>query len=379
MILSRNLTIPLILISLSLNAQRAELKVLFAGDIMGHDTQIASALAAGDSVYDYNPCFTCLKPYFTSADLVIGNLEVTLAGPPYKGYPRFSSPDELADALKEAGFHILLTANNHALDRELAGLERTHRQLDQKGILNTGTFTDTLDLVSRYPLLVEKNGILLALLNYTYGTNGLKVPPPAWINRIDTAQMRRDLHKAARAQPDFIIVNMHWGREYERMEHPSQSELARFLFGHGADAIIGSHPHVVQPIRGNGKGDLVVYSLGNFISNQRDRYRDGGIVFELRLEKAGDSTRVSSHGYLPVWVHRPQTPRGRLFTLLPAAIVSDTAATSALGMQEADKRSMGQFLMDTRLHLSGRTEIEPSWMESLKERVDSPGFGVRDD
>ncbi len=127
----------------SVAAQEARLKLVFTGDIMGHDTQIASALASGETGYDYHPCFQYLKPYFDDADIVIGNLEVTFAGPPYKGYPQFSSPDALADALKESGFDILVTANNHALDRRQSGLERTLEQLDQRGILHTGTFTDS--------------------------------------------------------------------------------------------------------------------------------------------------------------------------------------------------------------------------------------------
>ncbi len=166
----------------------SRLKLVFTGDIMGHDTQIASALATGKSGYDYQPCFQYLAPYLQDADLVIGNLEVTLAGPPYKGYPQFSSPDELADALKTAGFHILVTANNHALDRGRSGLERTLGQLDARGILHTGTFTDDRSRSLTYPLVVEKNGIRIALLNYTYGTNGLKVKPPSIVNRIDTAE-----------------------------------------------------------------------------------------------------------------------------------------------------------------------------------------------
>ena len=291
--MNRNWLISLIIsFSCAVVAQETRLKLVFTGDIMGHDTQIASALATGEEGYDYNPCFQYLKPYFDDADIVIGNLEVTFAGPPYKGYPQFSSPDELADALQEAGFDILITANNHALDRKQDGLERTLEQLDQRGILHTGSFTDPVARSLHYPLVVENNGIRLALLNYTYGTNGLKVPPPSIVNRIDTLQIRQDLLRAATAEPDFILVTMHWGEEYQRTENSTQREVAAFLFRNGADAIIGSHPHVVQPIRGEGKGNLVAYSVGNFISNQRPRYRDGGIAFELELVKRVKGERV---------------------------------------------------------------------------------------
>ncbi len=351
----------LIFLTLSLGAQETRLRLVFTGDIMGHDTQIASALATGGPGYDYNPCFQFLTPYLMDADLVIGNLEVTFAGPPYKGYPQFSSPDELADALKEAGFDILVTANNHALDGRQAGLERTLDQLDRRELLHLGTFKDAEERSSYYPLVVEKNGIRIALLNYTYGTNGLKVEPPAIVNRIDTVLMLRDLQKAALAQPDFILVTMHWGNEYALSESTVQQELARFLFRHGTDAIIGSHPHVIQPIRGNQSGDLVAYSMGNLISNQRNRYRDGGIAFELNLLKGPGGAEIEDHGYLPLWVFKPATSKGTLFTLVPAS--ADPSAFNGFEMTAQDRASMDQFLSDTRAMLQGHREVEPAWLE----------------
>ncbi len=341
--------------------EESRLKLVFTGDIMGHDTQISSALATGDQGYDYHPCFQYLKPYFAKADLVIGNLEVTFAGPPYKGYPRFSSPDELADALKEAGFDILVTANNHALDRSRGGLERTIEQLDRRELLHTGTFADSTARFMYCPLLFEKNGIRIALLNYTYGTNGLKVQPPAIVNMTDTTLIRNDLEKAFTAAPDFIIVTMHWGNEYQRVESSAQRELAAFIFDHGADAIIGSHPHVVQPIRGNSQGNLVAYSMGNFISNQRDRFRDGGIAFELELVKKETGTEIAGYGFLPIWVHKPVTEEGTLFTLVPAAV--DPDSIPALQMTGDEVIRMKQFLQDTRSLLEGNREIQPCWMD----------------
>jgi len=350
-------------LSCAVLAQETRLKLVFTGDIMGHDTQIASALATGEPGYDYHPCFQYLKPYFDDADIVISNLEVTLAGPPHKGYPQFSSPDALADALKESGFDILVTANNHALDRRQSGLERTLEQLDQRGILHTGTFINPNMRTLYYPLVVEKNGIRLALLNYTYGTNGLKVPPPAIVNRIDTAQIRQDLQKAFTAEPDFILVTMHWGDEYQLTENRKQRELAAFLFDHGADVIIGSHPHVVQPIRGDGKGNLVAYSMGNLISNQRNRYRDGGIAFEFELVKGvnGNGRDIVNSGYLPIWVHKPLKKEGTMFTLVPAAV--DSSSNPQFQMTTEEKNKMSQFLKDTRANLNGQREVEPYWIK----------------
>jgi len=349
------LLFPALFLLLSvLSAQESRLKLVFTGDIMGHDSQIASALNTGEEGYDYKPCFQYLRPYLQEADLVIGNLEVTLAGPPYKGYPAFSSPDELADALHWAGFDILVNANNHALDRGQKGLQRTIEQLNQRELVQTGTFPTPERRKFHYPLVVEKKGIRIALLNYTYGTNGIKEIPPAIVNRIDKVQIQSDLEKAATAEPDFILVCVHWGSEYQLNENSQQRDLARFMFRHGADAIIGSHPHVVQPIRGTGKGTLVAFSMGNLISNQRNRYRDGGILFELELVKGSQGAEIESYAYLPVWVWKPDTKKGPSFSLVPAN--SNASFLSQLGMSSADRELMLRFLSDTRTRLTGHKE-----------------------
>ena len=343
----------LIIGSSHLFAQESDqLTLIFAGDIMGHDSQIESALQMGNGTYDYQTCFKYVKPYLTSADIAIGNLEVTFAGPPFKGYPAFSSPDALAVALKDAGFDILVNANNHAIDRGQKGLERTLEVLDSLGIVQTGVFRNPAERRMEYPLVVEKNNIRLAILNYTYGTNGIKVTPPNIINYIDTLQIRQDLAKAASALPDFTIVMMHWGNEYERTENSLQQELAAFLLQNGADAIIGSHPHVVQPIRLY-DDKLVVYSKGNMISNQRKRYTDGGILVQLSLEKS-DRTRLTGYQYLPIWVHKAAMERGTSFSLVPAAI--DSIYYPSLQITSEDAETMRTFLQDTRENLSGVPE-----------------------
>lgn len=336
-----------------LSAQEpSSLTLLFAGDIMGHDSQIESALQMGDGAYDYSSCFKYVKPYISSADIAIGNLEVTFAGPPYKGYPAFSSPDALAYAIRDAGFDVLVNANNHAIDRGKAGLERTLYVLDSLGIIQTGVFRTPAERRTAYPLIIEKNNIRLALLNYTYGTNGIRATPPNIVNYIDTVEVRKDLEKAATARPDYTIVLMHWGLEYERTENSQQRELARFLLEHGADAIIGSHPHVVQPIRLYGD-HLVVYSKGNMISNQRKRYTDGGILVDLTLEKS-DSTRMTDYSYLPIWVHKAKTAKGTAFSLVPAAM--DSTFFRTMRITPEDATAMKTFLEDTRGNLEGVPE-----------------------
>jgi len=332
----------------------SRIKLVFAGDIMGHDTQINAAYNKDSGRYDYHECFRLIKPYLEEADIAIGNLEVTLAGSPYKGYPQFSSPDALADAIREAGFDVLVNANNHALDRGKDGLERTLNVLSDKGLIATGSFRseDCRDL--QYPLLIEKNNIMLAILNYTYGTNGLKADTPNIVNRIDTLLIQGDIQKVKTVHPDYIIACIHWGREYQRNEHVSQQDLAEFLFRSGVDAIIGSHPHVVQPVKiyypqqDSSRYNLVVYSLGNLVSNQRDRYRDGGILFELNLEKT-DQTVIRDFSYTPVWVNKPEINGKTIFQLVPGGI--NQASIDSLNFSETHLEKFLEFYGDTKEHL----------------------------
>lgn len=309
----KNYTLLFILLAIAgyaFGQDTTRISLLFAGDVMGHDSQIASAYDATTKKYDYTSCFKLLAPYVQNADLAIANLEVTLAGPPYKGYPQFSSPDALAVALKNMGFDALVTSNNHCVDRGRKGLERTIRILDSLDIPHTGTFIDTAERRMKYPLMIYKNGFSIALLNYTYGTNGLPVHKPNVVNMLDTALIRRDLNKARQSNPDVIIVFTHWGAEYQSLPSKAQKDLTNFCFRHGADLVIGAHPHVIQPMEWRkGSNKFVAYSLGNFVSGQRKRYTDGGSLAYLELEKVvftPDSSRttIDSAGYYLAWVHR---------------------------------------------------------------------------
>ena len=340
-----------------MGTRKNSLRIVFAGDVMGHDSQINAAYIDSSDTYDYKDCFYYLKPFLGDADIAVANLEVTLAGPPYKGYPRFSSPDALLDGLMNAGFNVLVNANNHALDRGSEGLERTQEVTGRKGMILTGSFISSGHREQTYPLILEKNDIMLAILNYTYGTNGLQADTPYIVNYIDTFMIQRDIEKVKLVEPDFVIASVHWGKEYQRQEDTLQRELAGFLFRQGVDVIIGSHPHVVQPIQytqsNTGFHHLVVYSLGNFVSNQRDRYRDGGIIFGLELEKT-DRTRISGFDYLPIWVHKPLQGDKRAFRLIPASLAEEKLQEA--GFTESELSGFRQFYEDTRMHLENVPE-----------------------
>lgn len=344
-----------------LSSDTSRLKIVFAGDMMGHMPQISAAYNDTSKTYDYTPVFEYVKTYITSADLAVVNLEVTLAGKPYSGYPQFSSPDQLADNLKKVGFDMLITANNHCVDRGKQGLERTIQVLDSAHIPHTGTFKDSTDKQKNNPLFMVKNNISLAFLNYTYGTNGISVQSPNLVNYIDTANIRRDIDVCKAHHADFIIVTLHWGIEYERYPNAAQRSVATFIRNCGANAIIGSHPHVIQPVErfyhAHDSTDYfpVVFSLGNFVSNQRDRYKDGGLIFELNLEKT-TATKTSSCLFLPVWVYRGTIKGKTDYRLIPPFKFEQ--ASSALSIPAADKTKCNEFFADTRLHLNNLKEVK---------------------
>ena len=276
------------------------LRLLFVGDLMQHQGQIDAARTAQG--YDYSACFAYVKEVISQADFAVANLEVTLGGKPYRGYPAFSAPDEYLTAIHDAGFNVLLTANNHCLDRGRKGLERTLRLIDSLHIPAAGTYTDIEDRRTRYPLLLEKKGFRIALLNYTYGTNGIPVPSPAVVNLIDTTVIAQDIEKARQLHPDVLLACMHWGVEYQSLPGKKQQKLAQWLFAKGVDHIIGAHPHVVQPIEVHTDSltrqkRLVAYSLGNFISNMSARRTDGGLMLQMEFVKNGtEKERTSLKG-----------------------------------------------------------------------------------
>ncbi len=321
-----------------------QLSLLFVGDFMQHVAQIEAAQT--DSGYCYNDCWQYVRDEISQADIAVGNFETTLGGKPYSGYPSFSAPDEFFTSLVDAGFDIFLTSNNHSLDTGKRGIERTISQMNKvENIAQVGTYIDRADRDKRYPYIFEKNGIKIALLNYTYGTNGLTETAPNIVNRIDTAIIAQDIAKAQAASPDAIIACMHWGIEYDQQPNKNQQNLADWLLAHGVDHIIGSHPHVIQPLElrqdSTGKEHLVVYSLGNYISNMKIRATDGGMMVRLVLEKDSSITRVADCGYSLVYTARPAKSGKKNFELIPAARPREEYS-------DAVKQGMQIFLDDTR-------------------------------
>ncbi len=318
---------------------------------MHHLPQMKSA-ETSDGGFDYSPCFAHVKDEVSAADFAIANLEVPLAGKPYSGYPCFSAPDEYARGIRDAGFDILLTTNNHAVDRGRRGAERTLHVLDSLGLAHFGTYRDSVDRSRSYPLLIEKNHIRIALLGYTYDTNGLPVTPPLVVNLIDREQIRADIQAAKAMDVDVIIACMHWGMEYRTLPEPAERDLADWMLAQGVDHIVGTHPHVVQPIEvrvnpsDTTSRHVVVYSLGNYLSNQspattRQALTDGGATLHLTLSKRRGVTKLADCSYSFVWVSRPQVSGLKDYRVLPAG-----AGESLTGPEE--RGLMATFLRGAR-------------------------------
>jgi len=320
------------------------LTLLFVGDLMQHQGQERAARKGGGA-YDFAPYYEALRADIEAADLAVANLEVTLGGAPYTGYPQFSAPDQyLTDALA-AGFDIMLTANNHCLDRRRKGLERTLTRLEEANVLHCGTYRTAQERVQNYPLFVEKNGIRIAFLNYTYATNGIPVDKPNVVNLIDREQIARDIAAAKAGEPDAIIACMHWGEEYWLTPTTAQKNLADWLFAQGVTHIIGGHPHVVQPmeVRTDSLGErhFLAYSLGNFVSNMTKVNTDGGLLVNLTLEKQNGQTRLVDANYRLFWVSRPALSGKRNFRVLPVDYPRDS-------LNAAERQRMSRFENNAR-------------------------------
>lgn len=301
----------------AIEEKTSTLSLLAVGDIMFHMPQIKSAYILEDGTYDFKDVFKYVKKYIESADISIANLETVVAGNDkgFFGYPTFNSPQETLEAIKYAGFDILVTANNHALDQGKEGLLNTIDFIEKEGMKNIGT--------NKKPdnqILIERiNDIEVALLAYSYGFNGLDYTLTEeefsyMVNRIDEDRIKEDILKAKDMGSDVIVAYIHWGNEYEREPSDFQLELGRKMVEWGANIILGSHPHVIQRseiIEYDGRDNFIIYSMGNFLSNQREenintKYVEDGVMVKIQIEKdfVKDETHIKEITYVPTWVRR---------------------------------------------------------------------------
>lgn len=320
------------------------IKMTVIGDIMCHNSQYKDAY--NGSTYDFSYVFDDIKNYISSADIAVGNLETTFAGKErgYSNYPRFNSPEQLAYNLKDMGIDVLCTANNHSMDTNYSGVVSTLDFLDDAGISHMGTSRTAEE--QNQILVKDVNGIKIAFLAFTYGTNGIPVPSANsyCVNLIDKDLILKQLELAKAQEPDLICVNMHWGLEYQNVQNSDQEDWADFLFENGVDVILGSHPHVLQPMEkrtvtledGTTKNCFVIYSLGNFISGQTKKNTRTSIILNINFTKDGETgkTTIGDVSYVPIYMYKSSfgsTKRYKLLDITSSIAEYENGSDTSIG------------------------------------------------
>ena len=319
--------------------------LLACGDVMAHMPQLKAQYNTSTKKYSFDNNYKYVKKYIKNADLAMANLETTLCGDDvyaYSSYPTFNTPDALADSLKNVGFDLLSTINNHSFDMSSLGVERTLSTLKKKGFDTVGTREKKSD--DEY-VIENVNGIKLGITAYSYGEikngtkylNGIKVSDEKndLMNVFDTSDVNKAFDtiystvKKYQDDTDMQIVIIHWGDEYSRTPNDFQKKLAQKLCDAGVDIIIGSHPHVVEPVETikstDGKNEtLVIYSLGNYISNQRreyiSMYTEDGLMVDINIEKQGNNeAKVKKVTCIPTWVNKYESGGKSVYEIIPVA------------------------------------------------------------
>lgn len=285
------------------------LSVTAGGDLLIHDT-VYKSVKLSNGKYNFKPIFENIKYIFEESDISVINLEVPVAGNKFapSNYPAFNSPVELLDAVKDMGVDIVSTANNHALDKRYTGLDATIENALSKDLKVVGTARTEAETK---PLIMEKNNIKIGMAAYTFGTNGIPIPSsyPFCVNIINKDKMLEDIKYMKSEGVDFIFFTVHFGQEYQLTPNSVQKDLVDFLITNGVDVIFGSHPHVPQPYElrevtltdGTKKQAFVIYSLGNFVSNQTDYYTKLGAVATVNLSKQGTVKKIESYKVVPIY------------------------------------------------------------------------------
>lgn len=290
-----------------------KLTIVASGDLLIHQPVWARALANGGDRYDFRPMFRALRPLLRGATLAFCHAETPMGPGTPSGYPVFNTPPGLARAIAWAGFDACSAASNHSVDQGLDGIRTTLRALDRAGVRHAGIARSRRE--ARRITMLDADGVQVALLSYTYGTNGIPVPRAWAVNLIRPAQIRLDARRATRLGADLVLVNLHWGTEYVHQPTSQQRDVARrILRSRAVDLILGQHAHVVQPI-GRLRGRFVVFGEGNLLSAQTSACCPGptqdGLVAVVRVHVEGGRVSVGRVDYVPIYVRRPD------FVVLP--------------------------------------------------------------
>lgn len=295
--------------------ERIDIRLIMVGDILAHEGVYNSGKYP-DGTYNYDHLFAQVKDDIQAADIAIVNQEVVLGGVELglSGYPCFNSPTELGDALVTAGFNVVLHATNHALDKGATGLDRTmaYWRENHPDIAVLGIHETQEDYDNNNVYIHEQDGVRIAILNYTYGTNGIPLPAGReYMVNLLTEENKDKITKDityARENSDFVIVCPHWGTEYVYQPDSWQQYWTSFFAEQNVDLVLGTHPHVIEPVerimRADGRPMLVYYSLGNFVSNQDRIPRMLGAMAKVTITKKNGLTYISNYAIEPLVTHK---------------------------------------------------------------------------
>jgi len=332
-----------------------------------HTPLVYSSQTAEDQ-WDFKPLFEPVRPWIEGAGLAIADLETTLTGDeyPWAGYPSFNTPPVFARDVKAIGFDAVVNANNHALDYVEYGLKQTADNLDGYGLPHTGT-NRTPEEREQILVLDVAPGLKMALLSYTYGTNGIPLPQPWSVNMLDEERIRTDVARARQLPGvDLVGVALHFGQEYAREPDAEQERWVQLTLEAGADIIFGDHVHVLQRIEirqvrdqfGRDLKRAVIFSLGNFISNQVGLYREEGVMFVVDVKKEKDLTTVEQVSFVPTITHTYRVNGEKRYRVVAVekAIADYEAGRDPL-ITADDYARFKEAWADATVHLVGSPEV----------------------
>lgn len=341
-------------VSVELKDSSVTITISVVGDLMCHAPQFEYARVGKDS-FDFTSVYRNVKKYLSNSDFTFGNLETVTAGKEnggYTGYPFFNTPASYISALKDVEFDLLVTANNHSLDRGEKGILRTIDELKSRSLNYVGTYSSQQDRDSIRIFNVK--GIKIAILAYSYGTNGNPIPKGKsyLINIIDYDLIEKDIQTARMNGAEIVLAHFHFGEEYKREPVQFQKDIVNKAIEYGADIIVGGHPHVLQSVNfyktnyGSLDSGFVAYSMGNFFSNQRKRYTDAGMILTIRIKKdfVMKNFKITEVNYLPTWVFKGSTTNGNEYVIMPSTNVADTT----INLSKSESEKMDQSFDDTR-------------------------------
>ena len=289
-------------------------RVVANGDILCHDALYYTAKKS-DGGYDFNPFFEYVKPWIEGADLAIGDYEGTISDKhPLGGYPLFNAPIEIADTMKDLGYDVVDLAHNHIVDTGLYGLKYTNKVFKDRGLDVVGVHVDKKRSEDKI-LIKEVNGIKIAILAYAYGYNGMEANLTAeehnnYLADLNEEKMKEEIQRAEK-EADITIVMPQMGVEYRLQPTEEQKVLYRKMIDWGADVIFGGHPHVIEPaetVEKDGDKKFIIYSMGNFISNQRmermdNKWPERGLLMDVTFEKNNGKTIIKTVKAHPTLVY----------------------------------------------------------------------------